>query len=75
MNSANQVSVNAESIAFNASQQRWTGNKENNQNFNQYANKDMKRNNNFCSYYKKQRHTKDKCYKLVGFPQSFKFTK
>ncbi|XP_070047351.1 uncharacterized protein [Nicotiana tomentosiformis] len=29
----------------------------------------------FCDYCKKQGHTKDKCYKLHGFPQDFKFTK
>ncbi|OIT38846.1 hypothetical protein A4A49_56188, partial [Nicotiana attenuata] len=29
----------------------------------------------FCDYCKKQGHIKDKCYKLHGFPQDFKFTK
>ncbi|OIT27038.1 hypothetical protein A4A49_63573, partial [Nicotiana attenuata] len=29
----------------------------------------------FCDYCKKQGHTRDKCYKLHGFPQDFKFTK
>ncbi|PHT26689.1 Peptide-N4-(N-acetyl-beta-glucosaminyl)asparagine amidase A [Capsicum baccatum] len=29
----------------------------------------------FCDYYKKSGHTKDKCYRLHGFPQDFKFTK
>ncbi|XP_070054798.1 uncharacterized protein [Nicotiana tomentosiformis] len=33
------------------------------------------RKNNFCSYCKKQGHQKEKCYKLVGYPPSFKFTK
>lgn len=27
----------------------------------------------FCDYCKKQGHTKEKCYKLHGFPQDFKF--
>ncbi|XP_019262125.1 PREDICTED: uncharacterized protein LOC109239965 [Nicotiana attenuata] len=29
----------------------------------------------FCDYYKKRGHTKEKCYKLHGFPQDFKFTR
>nr|XP_016481241.1 PREDICTED: uncharacterized protein LOC107802288 [Nicotiana tabacum] len=29
----------------------------------------------FCKYCKKSGHTIDKCYKLIGFPQGFKFTK
>ncbi|OIS98917.1 hypothetical protein A4A49_60930, partial [Nicotiana attenuata] len=29
----------------------------------------------FCDYYKKQGHTKEKCYRLHGFHQDFKFTK
>ncbi|XP_070021411.1 uncharacterized protein [Nicotiana sylvestris] len=29
----------------------------------------------FCDYCKRPGHTKDKCYKLHGFPQNFKFTK
>nr|XP_033508474.1 uncharacterized protein LOC117273415 [Nicotiana tomentosiformis] len=33
------------------------------------------RKNNSCSYCKKQGHQKDKCYKLVGYLSSFKFTK
>ncbi|XP_009790783.1 uncharacterized protein [Nicotiana sylvestris] len=28
-----------------------------------------------CKYYKKPRHTIEKCYKLHGYPPSFKFTK
>ncbi|XP_070049888.1 uncharacterized protein [Nicotiana tomentosiformis] len=29
----------------------------------------------FCFYYKKRGHTKEKCYRLHGFPQNFKFTR
>lgn len=29
----------------------------------------------FCDYYKKTGHTEDRCYRLHGFPQDFKFTK
>ncbi|PHT82188.1 hypothetical protein T459_15203 [Capsicum annuum] len=29
----------------------------------------------FCDYCKKPGHTEDKCYRLHGFPQDFKFTK
>ncbi|KAL3334321.1 hypothetical protein AABB24_030848 [Solanum stoloniferum] len=33
------------------------------------------RSNIFCEYCKKAAHTKDKCYKLNGFPSNFKFIK
>ncbi|XP_075095451.1 uncharacterized protein LOC142173716 [Nicotiana tabacum] len=29
----------------------------------------------FCDFCKKPRHTRDKCYRIHGFPQDFKFTK
>lgn len=28
-----------------------------------------------CSYYGKSGHVRDKCYRLIGFPPNFKFTK
>ncbi|XP_075101967.1 uncharacterized protein LOC142177383 [Nicotiana tabacum] len=33
-----------------------------------------KKNNSFCSYYKKQGHMIGECYRLVGLPRDFKFT-
>ncbi|TMW81547.1 hypothetical protein EJD97_009005, partial [Solanum chilense] len=39
------------------------------------GNKPANRSNIFCEYCKKGEHTKDKCYKLHGFPSDFKFTK
>ncbi|TMW84848.1 hypothetical protein EJD97_024249, partial [Solanum chilense] len=39
------------------------------------GNKPSNRSNMFCEYCKKSGHTKDKCYKLHGFPSDFKFTK
>ncbi|KAH0683595.1 hypothetical protein KY290_022218 [Solanum tuberosum] len=81
VHSGNQVNGTTDSTAFNTNSQRWNndrGNNEykgNNQTLNQYANIDTKRNNSFCSYCKKQGHVKKKCYKLVGYPQSFKFNK
>jgi len=81
VHSGNQVNGTTDSTAFNTNSQRWNndrGNSEykgNNQTLNQYANIDTRRNNSFCSYCKKQGHVKEKCYKLVGYPQSFKFNK
>ncbi|KAH0679196.1 hypothetical protein KY284_020281 [Solanum tuberosum] len=81
VHSGNQVNGTTDSTAFNTNSQRWNndkGNNEykgNNQTLNQYANIDTKRNNSFCSYCKKQGHVKEKCYKLVRYPQSFKFNK
>ena len=39
------------------------------------GNKPPSRSNIFCQYCKYAGHTKDKCYKLHGFPLDFKFTK
>ncbi|KAH0686658.1 hypothetical protein KY284_017211 [Solanum tuberosum] len=81
VHSGNQVNGTTDSTAFNTNSQRWNndrGNSEykgNNQTLNQYANIDTRRNNSFCSYCKKQGHVKENCYKLVGYPQSFKFNK
>ncbi|KAH0730463.1 hypothetical protein KY289_001651 [Solanum tuberosum] len=81
VHSGNQVNGTTDSTAFSTNSQRWNndrGNSEykgNNQTLNQYANIDTRRNNSFCSYCKKQGHVKEKCYKLVGYPQSFKFNK
>ncbi|XP_049406328.1 uncharacterized protein LOC125869996 [Solanum stenotomum] len=81
VHSGNQVNGTTDSTAFNTNSQRWNndrGNSEykgNNQTLNQYANIDTRTNNSFCSYCKKQGHVKEKCYKLVGYPQSFKFNK
>ncbi|XP_019260086.1 PREDICTED: uncharacterized protein LOC109238110 [Nicotiana attenuata] len=36
---------------------------------------DYKKNNQICSYCKKSGHTVDKCYRIIGFPADFKFTK
>lgn len=33
------------------------------------------KNNLFCTYCKKTRHTAQNCYRLIGFPADFKFTK
>ncbi|KAH0683425.1 hypothetical protein KY290_022022 [Solanum tuberosum] len=34
-----------------------------------------KKNTTVCSFYKKFGHTVDKCYRIIGFPTDFKFTK
>ncbi|XP_009803863.1 uncharacterized protein LOC107769543 [Nicotiana tabacum] len=34
-----------------------------------------KKSNLFCNYCKKPGHTIDQCYRIIGFPSSFKFTK
>ena len=39
------------------------------------GNKPPNRSNIFCEYCQKGGHTKDKCYKLHGFPSDLKFTK
>ncbi|KAL3330279.1 hypothetical protein AABB24_034231 [Solanum stoloniferum] len=36
---------------------------------------DINKANLFYDYCKKARHTEDKCYRLHGFPQNFKFTR
>ncbi|XP_015165125.1 uncharacterized protein [Solanum tuberosum] len=36
---------------------------------------DINRENLFCDYCKKAGHTEEKCYRLHGFPQNFKFTR
>lgn len=43
--------------------------------YNQRVNFDQSKFNLFCKYCKKSGHLIDKCYKLHGFPQNFKFTK
>ncbi|OIT04106.1 hypothetical protein A4A49_64301, partial [Nicotiana attenuata] len=36
---------------------------------------ESKKNNQVCNYCKKPGHTIDKCYRIIGFPSTFKFTK
>ncbi|XP_060217082.1 uncharacterized protein LOC132644507 [Lycium barbarum] len=36
---------------------------------------DARRNDQFCSYCKKPGHSIEKCYRIIGFPVDFKFTK
>ncbi|XP_070031507.1 uncharacterized protein [Nicotiana tomentosiformis] len=63
--------VSVEPSAFNVNAQKTNSEyKGGNYNSNTEARK-----NNFCSYCKKQGHQKEKCYKLVGYLPSFKFTK
>ncbi|KAH0632924.1 hypothetical protein KY284_035710 [Solanum tuberosum] len=36
----------------------------------------FKKNENlYCDYCKLKNHTRDKCYKLIGYPRSFRFKK
>nr|XP_016455842.1 PREDICTED: uncharacterized protein LOC107779857 [Nicotiana tabacum] len=39
------------------------------------ANLEGKKNNLVCNYCKKTGHSNDKCYRIIGFPSTFKFTK
>nr|XP_009804540.1 PREDICTED: uncharacterized protein LOC104249755 [Nicotiana sylvestris] len=39
------------------------------------ANLERKKNNLVCNYCKKPGHSIDKCYRIIGFPSTFKFTK
>ncbi|XP_075077902.1 uncharacterized protein LOC142164245 [Nicotiana tabacum] len=39
------------------------------------ANLEGKKNNLVCNYCKKTGHSIDKCYRIIGFPSTFKFTK
>ncbi|KAJ8537607.1 hypothetical protein K7X08_014147 [Anisodus acutangulus] len=36
---------------------------------------DPKKNNLLCTYRKRNNHAVEKCYRLIGFPLDFKFTK
>ncbi|XP_075087854.1 uncharacterized protein LOC142169833 [Nicotiana tabacum] len=58
-----------DSSSFMAANQNHTGQK-----FENFVFKG-KKNNLVCSYYKKPRHSVDKCYMIIGFPADFKFTK
>ncbi|XP_070055280.1 uncharacterized protein [Nicotiana tomentosiformis] len=49
--------------------------KDNFDQFNQRMSFEQNKGSLFCKYCKKNGHTIDKCYKLHGFPQNFKFTK
>ncbi|XP_070049732.1 uncharacterized protein [Nicotiana tomentosiformis] len=58
-----------DSSSFMAANQNHTGQKFENSDFK------GKKNNLVCSYCKKPGHLVYKCYKIIGFPANFKFTK
>lgn len=78
VHSENQVTtVTNKSSIFNVNTQKWNVQKTNNENKggNQNSINEPRRSNMFCSFCKKPRHQRGKCYKLIGYPQSLKFTK
>ncbi|XP_075088367.1 uncharacterized protein LOC142170370 [Nicotiana tabacum] len=76
-----QVSTNPqfhlESASFNANSNsiKFTQPQPQQRHYNQRILFDQSKSGLFCKYCKKSGHLIDKCYKLNGFPQSFKFTK
>ncbi|XP_019260484.1 PREDICTED: uncharacterized protein LOC109238464 [Nicotiana attenuata] len=74
-----QNQLNLESVSMNVHSQPNNGFRTN---YNQVTNTGNQFNRSgyrgprmFCDDCKRQGHTKDKCYKLHGFPQNFKFTR
>ncbi|XP_016441804.2 uncharacterized protein LOC107767346 [Nicotiana tabacum] len=61
----------AESV-FVAAQQSYGGQKVTSA---KKFNTETKKGTQFCNYCKKQNHTIENCYRLIGFPSDFKFTK
>ncbi|XP_019264303.1 PREDICTED: uncharacterized protein LOC109241929 [Nicotiana attenuata] len=74
VHSSNQLPIDAS--AFLMQGQKWTSQKKvfESKGGNQIVQVDGKKSDLFCRYCKKSGHLKEDCYKLVGYPQHFKFT-
>ncbi|XP_055824417.1 uncharacterized protein LOC129892931 [Solanum dulcamara] len=62
--------------SFLATYQNFSGQRYNNTDFRARNNNNNNYNNNlYCTNYKKSRHSIAKCYRIIGYPPDFKFTK
>ncbi|KAM0949754.1 putative transcription factor interactor and regulator CCHC(Zn) family [Dioscorea sansibarensis] len=65
----------SEAVSLNAGSSNGTRNQISNMQCTFKNRADFKKHNLFCDYCKKSRHTKERCYKLHGFPNNIKGNK